>query len=115
MADYFIREQESRHRAGRMYAERAGFYAELDGRRITSVVTTREQAIAEAEAYVAATATPALVWPASPTPARADRSAMRVHRLMGDLGIDAPAPRATGRCHYCNLPLDRSGRCEECQ
>ena len=43
------------------------------------------------------------------TPVRRDRQADRVARLTG-----LPATTATGRCHYCNQPLGRDGRCAEC-
>ena len=50
--------------------------------------------------------------PASATTRRAyptvDRQAARVANLMG-----LPAPKATGCCHYCGLPLT-NGNCEEC-
>jgi hypothetical protein len=39
----------------------------------------------------------------------ADRQATRVANLLG-----LPEPRATGNCHYCGLPLDARGECEEC-
>ncbi|WP_280389779.1 hypothetical protein [Nocardia wallacei] len=38
-----------------------------------------------------------------------DHSAQRVADLAG-----LPAVRKDGRCHYCGLPLNRNGYCEEC-
>lgn len=58
----------------------------------------------EFEAAVRAHAQPAVV----PAPPR-DRQADRVAHLAG-----LPAPKATGRCHYCGQPLNRRGQCEEC-
>ncbi|MGX1762625.1 hypothetical protein ACWIGW_44485 [Nocardia brasiliensis] len=46
--------------------------------------------------------------PATAAP-RFDRQANRVAGLAG-----LPTPKATGRCHYCGLPLNRQGQCEEC-
>jgi hypothetical protein len=45
----------------------------------------------------------------SVVPPVADRTATAVADM---LGVDAP--RATGRCHYCGLPLTRKGQCPEC-
>lgn len=45
--------------------------------------------------------------PAQVTP-QLDRQATLIASIMG-----FPAPRATGHCHYCGLPLVK-GECEEC-
>ena len=115
MAEYLIRYQEGSRFARTDHGQRSGFYAEscATGQRINTMLwATEEQAIAEAERHFARLAAPAPA-AAVATP-QADRSAARVHRMVGDLGIDAPASRPTGRCHYCNLPLNRRGYCDEC-
>ncbi|WP_040793310.1 hypothetical protein [Nocardia paucivorans] len=45
----------------------------------------------------------------SASSARRDRRADRVARIAG-----LPAAKADGRCHYCGLPLNRRGYCDEC-
>lgn len=67
------------------------------------------------EAHAAAQAMPEPTRPtqSQPTPTRRetprrDRQATSVAAAAG-----MPAPRPTGRCHYCGLPLT-GGECEEC-
>lgn len=47
--------------------------------------------------------------PAAAAPTQFDRTANHVADAIG-----LPAPKATGRCHYCGQPLNRRGHCEEC-
>lgn len=63
----------------------------------------------EAPAAPRQDAPPTVEAPTTTTGALADRQATQVAEIIG-----LPAPAATGRCHYCGLPLNRSGQCEEC-
>jgi hypothetical protein len=64
------------------------------------------QGIATRTATFRRESTPAAERPVYPV---RDRVADAVGGMLGQ-----PAGKATGRCHYCGLPLNRTGYCEEC-
>lgn len=75
------------------------------GRRIYD---TYDEAYAAAEAMPEPKRSQPQAAPSSEPAPQLDRQATRVARL-----ADLPAPKPTGRCHYCGLPLT-NGYCEEC-
>lgn len=76
--------------------------------RAGTVYSTYEAAVEAAQAMPERTQRVATPAPAPVQAPQADHQAQRVSALTG-----LPAARATGRCHYCGLPLVH-GECEEC-
>lgn len=98
------------HRVKKGFAyDRNGY--KVDG--AAGIFATSEEAEQTAREVLARQEAAAQPAPAA-APVVADRQAMRVGGMIADLGITGPAPKATGRCHYCGQRLDRNGRCEEC-
>lgn len=125
MDDYKIVVNTFRNRAGRM--QTGGWQPEIThpdgttklGPRIYSHVKDGEQqandwAVAYIDAHrngrIQPSSTPK---PADPAPMTQPTRDRRADQVAGMLGV-SPAAVATGRCHYCGLPLNRQGYCEEC-
>jgi hypothetical protein len=115
--EYTVTVDRLRRIAGRMNS--GGYTAQIaspDGFELTSPqFDSDEQARNWATRYIEAKtaglikARPQPSVPAAPRIVpQMDRQATRVANLAG-----LPAPKATGRCHYCGLPLT-NGHCEEC-
>jgi hypothetical protein len=91
----------------------AGWYATLENssRAITLIAKSEQEAVRRAEIAIAKMNEASAISTTPATPVKApqvDRSATRVANMIG-----LSSPKATGRCHYCGLPLTH-GRCEEC-
>ncbi|MFW6033941.1 MAG: hypothetical protein ACOC9R_02295 [bacterium] len=80
--------------------------------RVLAQAPTEDAAIAAAERKLAQIDAEPAAAPARPQPKAQPTMERQATRVAGFL--DAPAPKATGRCHYCGLPLGRHGECEEC-
>ncbi len=117
--DYTVDIKKLPTRAGRMIT--GGYQAEIthpDGTKRTSPRIADAGGAREwADKYIAAHREGGIAKSApKPSPAPAptalplrDRSADRVAQLAG-----LPPARNDGRCHYCGMPLNRRGYCEEC-
>lgn len=118
--DYTVIIKKLPTRANRMIT--GGYEAEIthpDGtKRLSPRLADAETARKWSDEYIAAhqegriVKAPKIVTPdaaQSTVPPTRDRAADHVAHMIG-----LPPARNDGRCHYCGLPLNRRGYCEEC-